>query len=85
MNRDQIMLSAFLDELEKISQDISMFDRAALAGPAVGGVAGGIYGAMKGKGNPLASALSGAATGATVGWIPGIIRDFRASMRPNQG
>ena len=84
MGRDKILLAAFTDELEKISEDIGLFDRIALAGPAIGGIAGGIYGAMRGKRNPLGSALSGAATGATIGWVPGIIRDFRSSVRPNR-
>jgi len=85
VNPKQVLLNSFLDELEKIAEEKSLFDRIALAGPAIGGVAGGIYGAMKGKKNPWAAAAGGAATGATVGWIPGIMRDFKSAVTPNSG
>lgn len=79
-----VVFYAFLDELEKISGDMSTFDRATLAAPFVGGAAGGIYGALghaKDKRARLLSALEGAAAGATIGWAPAVVKDFVTAVR----
>lgn len=81
MDKNQVLIGAFLDELEKISEDLTFWDRFSLIAPAVGG----LYGAATGKNRRLMSALEGASIGATIGWVPGIIRDLQRAAGQKRG